>query len=174
MTRPRRTRSRAPRKAGRAGSAPNASGDTGPPERYRHGDVIRSEPGADAGVFYRRVTTQSALDRYLSRSQISQRQFDVGTKLYRMWRATGGEQRVTFSYELRVRARPELSDEQAVLRHRLTEVLRRMGPLAGILIQVCLCDEAARDWARSRGDVPQAGVVVLRLALDALADYWKH
>ncbi len=70
MTRPRRTRSRAPRKVGRAGSAPNASGDPGPPERYRHGDVIRSEPGADAGVFYRRVTTQSVLDRYLSRSQI--------------------------------------------------------------------------------------------------------
>ncbi len=109
----------------------------------------------------------------LSRSQISRRQFDVGTKLYRLWRAAGGEQRVTFSYELRVRARPELSDEQAVLRHRLTEVLRAMGPLAGILIRVCLCDEAARDWATSRGDAPQAGVVVLRLALDALADYWK-
>ena len=173
MTRPRRTRSRPPRKAGRAGSAPNPSGDPGPPERYRHGDVIRSEPGADAGVFYRRVTTQSVLDRYLSRSQIDPRQFDVGTKLYRMWRAAGGEQRVTFSYEPRVRGRPELSDEQAVLRHRLTEVQRAMGPLAGILIQVCLCDEAARDWATSRGDAPQAGVVVLRLALDALADYWK-
>ena len=58
MTRPRRTRSRPPRKARRAGSAPSASGDPGPPERYRHGDVIRSEPGDDAGVFYRRVTTQ--------------------------------------------------------------------------------------------------------------------
>ena len=54
--------------------------------------MIRSEPGADAGVFYRRVTTQSVLDRYLSRSQIDPRQFDVGTKLYRMWRAAGGEQ----------------------------------------------------------------------------------
>ena len=137
---------------------------------FHHG---RGEPGADAGVFYRRVTTQSVLDRYLSRSQIDPRQFDVGTKLYRMWRAAGGEQRVTFSYEPRVRGRPELSDEQAVLRHRLTEVLRRMGPLSGILIRVCLCDEAARDWATSRGDAPQAGVVVLRLALDALADYWK-
>ncbi len=66
-----------------------------------------------------------------------------------------------------------LSDDQAALRRRLTEVLRAMGPLGGILVHVCLCDEAARTWASSRGDTPQAGVVVLRLALDALGDYWK-
>ena len=60
-----------------------------------------------------------------------------------------------------------------MLRQRVTEILRTMGPLAGILVRVCLCDEAARDWAAARGDAPQAGVVVLRLALDALADYWN-
>ncbi len=86
--------------------------DQGPPERYQHGDVIRSEPGVDAGVFHRRVTTQSVLDRYLSRGQIGQRQFDAGTKLYRLWRATGGAQRVTLSYELRIPAGRELSDDQ--------------------------------------------------------------
>ncbi len=147
--------------------------DQGPPERYQHGDVIRSEAGEDAGVFHRRVTTQSALDRYLSRGQIGQRQFDAGAKLYRLWRATGGAQRVTLSYELRIPSGRELSDDQAALRRRLTEVLRAMGPLGGILVHVCLCDEAARTWASSRGDTPQAGVVVLRLALDALGDYWK-
>ncbi len=68
---------------------PLGPADQGPPERYQHGDVIRSEPGADAGVFHRRVTTQSALDRYLNRSQISQRQFDAGVKLYRLWRGLG-------------------------------------------------------------------------------------
>ncbi len=173
MTRPARKGNRARAKAASAGRAPGGNGDPGPPERYQHGDVIRSEPGADAGVFYRRVTTQTAMDRYLSRSQISQRQFDAGSKLYRLWRAAGGAQRVTFAYEQRIQARQDISDEQAVLRGRLTEILRAMGPLAGILIHVCLCDQAARDWAASRGDTPQAGVVVLRLALDALADYWK-
>ncbi len=152
---------------------PGSGGDAGPPERYQHGDVIRAEPGEDAGVFYRRVATQSALDRYLTRGQISQRQFDAGLKLYRTWRAAGGAHRVTFSYELRVPGRGEITDEQAVLRQRVTEILRTMGPLAAILVRVCLCDEAARDWAAARGDAPQAGVVVLRLALDALADYWK-
>lgn len=148
-------------------------GDIGPPERYRHGDVILSEPGADAGVFYRRVTTQSALDRYLARNQISQRQFDAGLKLYRLWRAVGATQRVTLSYGPRVEGRRELSDRQALMHHRLIDILRAMEPLHGVLIHVCLHDEAAREWAAARGDAPQAGVVVLRLALDALADHWK-
>ncbi len=107
---------------------PLGPADQGPPERYQHGDVIRSEPGADAGVFHRRVATQSALDRYLSRGQIGQRQFDAGAKLYRLWRATGGAQRVTLSYELRIPSGREWSDDQAVCRRRLTQVLRAVGP----------------------------------------------
>lgn len=150
-----------------------AAGDIGPPERYQHGDQVRSEPGEAAGTHYRRITTQTALDRYLVRGQITQRQHDAGQKLYRLWRTSGGGQRVIASYGPRVQSAKELSDDQAVLRSRVTEILRRMGPLAAILVHVCLCDEAARDWARARGDAPQAGVVVLRLALDALADYWK-
>ncbi|MFQ5776023.1 MAG: DUF6456 domain-containing protein [Kiloniellaceae bacterium] len=169
MTR-RRAGAALPRHAAAGGAT---GGDPGPPERYQHGDVVRTEPGRAAGTFYRRVTTQSALDRYLARDQISQRQFDAGMKLYRLWRASGAAQRVIASYSPRVQARRELSDEQAALRRRVTGILRRMGPLSGILVHVCLCDEAARDWAAARGDAPQAGVVVLRLALDALADYWK-
>jgi hypothetical protein len=163
---------RAGRRRG-AGRIPLGPADQGPSERYQHGDVIRSEPGETAGVFHRRVTTQSVLDRYLSRGQIDQRQFDAGAKLYRLWRAAGGAQRVTLSYELHIPSGRELSDGQAALRGRVTEVLRAMGPLSGVLVHVCLCDEAARTWATARGDTPQAGVVVLRLALDALGDYWK-
>ena len=148
-------------------------GDHGSEERYRHGDVIRIEPGEAAGVEVRRVLTQSALDRYFAREQISQRQFDAGQKLYRLWRASGGGQRVTASYGPRVQGARELTDAQAALRNDVNGVLRRMGPLAAILVHVCLCDEAARDWAHARGDAPQAGIVVLRLALDALADHWR-
>lgn len=150
-----------------------SAGDTGPPERYQHGDEVRVEPGEAAGAQYRRITTQTMLDRYLVRGQITQRQFDAGQKLFRLWRMSGGGQRVIAAYGPRVHATRDLSDDQAVLRSRVTEVLRRMGPLSPVLVHVCLCDEAARDWARGRGDAPQAGVVVLRLALDALADYWK-
>ncbi len=152
---------------------PRRGTDSGPAERYQHGDIIRSEPGAAAGVFHQRVTTQTALDRYRVREHISQRQFDAGTKLYRMWRAAGGGQRVIASYGMRLQAQPELSDEQAQLRHRVSQVLRRMGPLSGILVHCCICDEAARGWAAARGDAPQSGLAMLRLALDGLADYWR-
>jgi len=156
-----------------AAAEEGAGEDAGPPERYRHGDVIQVEPAERAGVSYRRVMTQSALDRYLAREQISQRQFDAGLKLYRLWRASGGCQRVIAAYGPRVQGTRELSDRQAALRQDVTQVLRRMGPLAGMLVHVCLCDQAARDWARARGDPAQAGIAVLRLALDALADHWR-
>ncbi len=150
-----------------------AVADAGPAERYQHGDVIRSEPTDRAGLFCRRVTTQSALDRYHARRQISQRQYDAGRKLYRMWRAAGGEQRITAFYGVRVHGRPEISDREAALRQRVTRLLREIGMLSGILVHVCLCDGAARDWAVARGDAPQAGLAILRLALDALADHWR-
>jgi len=152
---------------------PATGGDVGPPERYQHGDRVRNEPGECAGVFRRRVTTQTALDRYFVRGQISQRQFDAGMRLFRLWRAGGAAPRVTMSYAPRVKGGPELSDLQAMAQRRLRELLQRVGPLAGMLVHVCLCDEVARDWAVARGDAPQSGVVVLRLALDALADYWR-
>lgn len=153
--------------------AQRARADAGPPERHQHGDTIRIEPADAAGVFYRRVTTQTVLDRYRARNEISQRQFDAGAKLYAIWRAGGAAQRVTALYEVRIKARREISDRQAEMRHRITQVLRHMGPLAGVLVHVCLCDAAARDWATARGDAPQAGLAVLRLALDGLADHWR-
>jgi len=150
-----------------------AAADVGPAERYQHGDIIRAEPTERAGISCRRVMTQSMLDRYFARKQISQRQFDAGRKLYGTWRAAGGEQRVTAFYAVRVQGQSEISDREAELRHRVTQVLRDMGTLSGILVHVCLCDSAARDWAAARGDAPQAGLAILRLALDGLADHWR-
>jgi len=117
--------------------------------------------------------TQSMMDRYFIRKQITQRQFDAGRRLYGLWRAGGGERRVIASYAVRVQGQTEMSDREAVLRHRVTQLLRDMGALSGILVHVCLCDSAARDWAAARGDAPQAGLAVLRLALDGLADYMR-
>ena len=147
--------------------------DAGPAERYQHGDVIRAEPTAAAGISCRRVMTQSMMDRYFIRKQITRRQFDAGRRLYGLWRAGGGEQRIIAYYAVRVQGQTEMSDREAELRHRVTVLLRDMGALSGILVHVCLCDSAARDWAAARGDAPQAGLAVLRLALDGLADYMR-
>ncbi len=147
--------------------------DAGPAERYQHGDIIQIEPTTRAGISCRRVMTQSMLDRYFARKQITQRQFDAGQRLYGLWRAGGGEQRVIAYYAVRVQGQIEMSDRAADLRHRVTQLLRDMGALSGVLVHVCLCDSAARDWAINRGDAPQAGLAVLRLALDGLADYLR-
>jgi hypothetical protein len=130
-------------------------------------------PGEDAGVFLQRVVTQNVLDRYLHRGQITLRQFDAGMRLYRLWRAAGSAASLTMTYAPRTDGSRELSEEQALRRSKLTSLLRRMGRFAEVLVHVCLCDQAARDWAVTRGDAPQAGVVVLRLALDQLADHWR-
>ena len=151
----------------------HAGPDTGPAERYQHGDIIRVEPTTRAGISCRRVISQSMLDRYLIRKQVTQRQFDAGQRLYGLWRAAGGEQRIIAYYAVRVQGQTEMSDREAELRHRVTVLLRDMGALSGILVHVCLCDSAARDWATARGDAPQAGLAVLRLALDGLADYMR-
>ena len=150
-----------------------AGRDEGPAERYQHGDIIRIEPTTRAGISCRRVMTQSMLDRYVARKQITQRQFDAGRRLYGLWRAAGGEQRVIAYYAVRVQGQTEMSDREAELRHRVTQLLRDMGALSGVLVHVCLCDSAARDWAVARGDAPQAGLAILRLALDGLADHWR-
>ncbi len=152
---------------------PRAGPDMGPAERYQHGDIIRAEPTTHAGISCRRVMTQSMLDRYFIRKQVTQRQFDAGRRLYGLWRAAGGEQRIIAYYAVRVQGQTEMSDREAELRHRVTVLLRDMGALSGILVHVCLCDSAARDWAAARGDAPQAGLAVLRLALDGLADYMR-
>ena len=80
---------------------------------------------------------------------------------------------MTAFYAVRVQGQPDISDREAELRYRVTQLLRDMGTLSGILVHVCLCDSAARDWAMARGDAPQAGLAILRLALDGLADHWR-
>ena len=148
--------------------------DTGPIERYQHGDAIELEETIQAGMRRARNRSQTILDRYLLRRQISDRQYDAGNKIYRQWRASGSQTSVTGRYGPRLGHSPEKSDHQIDMRHRVDMALRDVGSqLSAVLIHVCLCDLPARDWALSIGGAPQAGIVVLRLALDALADHYE-
>ena len=127
-----------------------------------------------AGLRRARNRTQAILDRYLLRRQISERQFDAGTKLYRQWRASGTQVSVTGRYGPRLGHSPERSEYQIDMRRRVDAALRDVGSqLSAVLIHVCLCDLPAREWAIGAGGAPQAGIVVLRLALDALADHYE-
>jgi hypothetical protein len=153
---------------------PGADCDIGPEQRYQHGDVIVLEETMQAGQRRVRNRTQSVLDRYLLRGQIGQRQFDAGDRLYRQWRAAGDQVSVTGRYEQRLGRSPNRSEFQIDMRCRVDAAMRDVGKqLSAVLVHVCLCDEPARDWALRIGGAPQAGIVVLRLALDALADHYE-
>jgi hypothetical protein len=56
-----------------------------------------------------------------------------------------------------------LCEHQIDMRHRVDLAPRDVG----------FCDLPVRDCAISTGGAPQAGIVVLRLALDALADHYE-
>ena len=149
-------------------------GDRGTAERYRHGDVIELEETMQAGIVRARNLTQTALDRYSLRREINERQYDAGNRLYHQWRASGSQVSVTGRYGLRLGHSPELSELQMDMRRRVDRALRAVGrQLAGVLVHVCLTDQPARDWAVGVGGPPQAGILVLRLALDALADVYE-
>jgi hypothetical protein len=67
-----------------------------------------------------------------------------------------------------------LTEYQVYMSRRVDLALKDFGSqLSAVLVRVCLCDLPARDWAISTGGAPQAGIVVLRLALDALADHYE-
>jgi len=141
--------------------------------RRSRGEVVEYEETIEAGARRARVRSQTMLDRYLQRSQVTWRQFDAGERLYGLWRATGQAPKVTASYAQRVSGTPDMSDRQAAVRADVTKVLNAMGErLASILVHVCFCDEAAGDWGERHRGRPGDGIAVLRLALDSLADYW--
>lgn len=155
-------------------AAPAGGADIGPAERHRHGDTIELEETMQAGVRRARNRTQTALDRYLLRREISERQYDAGGRLYRQWRASGSQVSVTGRYGPRLGHSPEKSEFQIDMRRRVDRALADVGrQLAAVLVHVCLCDLPARAWVVRAGGAPQAGIVVLRLALDALADHYE-
>ncbi len=171
------------RAAGRPSRLPSATGEgTGeglecgaltPRQRAARGDVVVLEETIEAGRRRVRVLTQTLLDRYRQRGQITERQFDAGERLHRLWRAAGAAQTVVMHYGIRIQGRGDLGERQAALRGDVTRALTKVGTrLASVLVHVCLCDEAAGDWGERHRGRTGDGIAVLRLALDALADYW--
>jgi len=154
--------------------AKSIQSDTGPKERHHHGDAIELEETIQAGIRRARNRSQTVLDRYLLRRQITERQYDAGNKIYRQWRASGSQVSVTGRYRPRLGHSPENNEHQIDRRCRVDRAMRDVGSqLSAVVVHVCLCDLPARDWAISAGGAPQAGIVVLRLALDALADHYE-
>ncbi len=148
------------------------------PHRTQHGDMLETEDTARAGKLRVRNRTQTMLDRYYGRRELdkdlqkNQRLYDTGCRLYALWYAAGGIQLRASGFERHIPTTGNTSDEQARKRRELNNAMRAVGlRLSPILVHVCICGEAARDWPPLRE--PKAGLDVLILALGALADHWR-
>jgi hypothetical protein len=151
-------------------------------KRLADGRLINIEAAGADGAVCLRVDDATVLQRYRDRGQLdarsrdnNERLYEAGRRLHQDWTIAGREPPVTARYSERIGgpgANPGGIQEAA--RERYVAVLRAVGAqLSPVLVHVALLDQPVTDWARSRGWVPQVGMPLLQLALDALADHYR-
>jgi len=144
-----------------------------------------SGAGRAAGRPARSVTVnlaESPLGWLLSRGLVSRLQFDAGERLRMDWERSQLAPRVTMAWDAAPIARgrggaspgPELSACQLDARHRFDAAVASAGPgLSDILWRVVCAGEGMRDAETALGWPARAGRLVLTLALDRLAGFYR-
>ncbi len=125
---------------------------------------------------------ESPLGWLLARGLVSRRQFDAGEQLRRDWERGGLPAKVTMKWDAapvgRQRgaspAAPDLIASQIDARRRFDSAVEAAGPgLADILWRIVCSGEGMRDAETALGWPARAGKVVLSLALDRIADFYR-
>jgi hypothetical protein len=125
---------------------------------------------------------ESPLGWLLSRSLITQRQFDAGERLRSDWERAQLAPRVTMSWNAAPVAQsrggsagqPDLSGAQIDARRRFDAAIESVGPgLSDILWRVVCSGEGMRDAETALGWPARAGKLVLTIALDRVAAYYR-
>lgn len=137
------------------------------------------------GSIARSVTvnrTESPLGWLLSRQLVTPRQYDAGERLRSDWERAQLAPRVTMTWDSAPVARfrggsscePDLTGAQIDARARFHDAVAAAGPgLADILWRVVCAGEGMRDAETALGWPARAGKLVLTLALDRVADYYR-
>ena len=150
------------------------------------GEVVAA-PGRTTGTkrARRSVTVnlvESPLGWLYARGHIARRQFDAGEKLRLDWERGQLAARLTMAWDAApvVRGRdgrgpaPDLSDGQIDARRRFQSAIAAAGPgLADILWRIVCSGEGMRDAETALGWPARAGKVVLTIALDRVADFYR-
>jgi hypothetical protein len=146
----------------------------------RDGEVVRG--GRRRAVRSVTVNTvESPLGWLFARKMISRRQFDAGEQLRADWERAGLAPSVTMRWDAAPsgsrRAGPASRDflgGQIDARARFDGAVEAAGPgLADVLWRVICSGEGMREAETALGWPARAGKVVLAIALDRIADYYR-
>jgi hypothetical protein len=126
--------------------------------------------------------TESPLGWLFARGHVSRRQFDAGERLRTDWERGQLASRVTMAWDAAPVQRSrggsghcvDLNGAQLDARRRFEAAVAEAGPgLADILWRVVCGGEGMRDAETALGWPARAGKLVLSLALDRIADYYR-
>ena len=145
-------------------------------------DGIASDARAKGVRAARSVTinaAESPLGWLFARGFVSQRQYDAGERLRCDWERAQLAPRVTMSWDAAPVERgsagePDLTGAQIDAKRRFHAAVAAAGPgLADILWRIVCAGEGMRDAETALGWPARAGKLVLTLALDRVADYYR-
>ena len=126
--------------------------------------------------------TESPLGWLLAHGHVTRHQFEAGERLRSDWERAQLAPRVTMSWDAAPVARgrggsatgADLNGAQLDARRRFDQAIAAAGPgLADILWRIVCAGEGMRDAETALGWPARAGKVVLTLALDRVATYYR-
>ena len=150
-----------------------------------HGDMPCGQVGRKAARPARSVTVnlaESPLGWLFARGHLEQRQYDAGERLRADWERGQLSQRVTMAWDAAPVARGrggmapgiDLTAAQLDARRRFEAAIGAAGPgLADILWRIVCAGEGMRQAETALGWPARAGKLVLTLALDRVADFYR-
>jgi len=150
-------------------------------ERPIEGDSPAKKSGRHARSVIMNLA-ESPLGWLFVRGHVSQRQFDAGERLRTDWERAQLGQRVTMAWDSAPVSRSrggsaqpvDLNGAQLDARRRFEAAVAEVGPgLADILWRVVCAGEGMREAETALGWPARAGKLVLGIALDRVANYYR-
>ncbi|WP_084607692.1 DUF6456 domain-containing protein [Sphingomonas jaspsi] len=151
-------------------------------ERRLEDGVVGRKPGRAAPRTVTVNAAESPLGWLLARGHVSRRQYEAGERLRADWERAQLDPRVTMSWSAAPVARsrggaslgPDLGGSQIDAKRRFNDAVAEAGPgLSDILWRIVCAGEGMRDAESALGWPARAGKLVLTIALDRVADYYR-